>query len=159
MAMRSALLSSRRGHLRVLGGGRFAGRIRHAPQVAAAATARLIYPRLFELQAVQNTGTETGRMKSRLTGHKCPLSVCRCWNTSDAVSIVDNQAPAVERADSTYPYDEHFLFANCLIDGHHRVQAAAELGTPVRLLVIVATKYSLVARKDEFAAVLEPFMR
>lgn len=79
--------------------------------------------------------------------------------TGFAVSMVDNQAPAMEQADSTYPYEEHLVLVNCLIDGHHRVQAAVELGASVRLLIFVTTEYSLVRDRKEFAAVLKPLLR
>lgn len=77
--------------------------------------------------------------------------------TAFAITIIDRQAPADGKADSTYPYEEQILVANCLIDGHHRVQAATELGTPLRLLSFVSIEYSLISGKKEFRAVLEPF--
>ena len=79
--------------------------------------------------------------------------------TAFAVSVVDNQAPAMDSADGTYRYKEQFLFANCLIDGHHRLQAASEIGAPVRLLSLVTREFSLVEKTDDIVAVLKPFLR
>jgi hypothetical protein len=47
--------------------------------------------------------------------------------TAFAVAVLDNQAPAMNPADTTYPYEEQFLLTLCPLDGHHRMQAAAEL--------------------------------
>ncbi len=61
--------------------------------------------------------------------------------TAFAVSVLDNQAPAMDPADESYPYEEQFLLTNCLLDGHHRIQAAAELGASVRILALLAQQY------------------
>jgi len=79
--------------------------------------------------------------------------------TAFAVSVLDNQAPAMAPHDDSYPYEEQFLLTNCLVDGHHRVQAAAELGVPIRILALVAREYSLVANSEDLAAVLHWFAR
>jgi hypothetical protein len=79
--------------------------------------------------------------------------------TAFAVSVIDNQAPAMSSADSTYPYEEQFLLTNCLLDGHHRIQAAAELGVPVRILSLLSEKASLVANPEDFTAVLHGYAR
>lgn len=77
--------------------------------------------------------------------------------TAFAVSVVDDQSPAVEPPDSTYAFKEQFLFTNCVLDGHHRIQAAAELGAPVRILSLVAREFSLVTNADDMAAVLRRY--
>ena len=74
--------------------------------------------------------------------------------TAFAVSVIDNQTPAAPQPDDTYEYDEQFLFTNCVLDGHHRIQAAAELGTPVRILSLLTTEFSLVNNTDIPAVLL-----
>ncbi|HEX3131350.1 MAG TPA: hypothetical protein VH394_28695, partial [Thermoanaerobaculia bacterium] len=68
--------------------------------------------------------------------------------TAFAVSVLDNQQPAMEVRDPTYPYAEQFLLTSCLLDGHHRVQAAAETGAPLRILSLLARDFSLASAED-----------
>jgi hypothetical protein len=74
--------------------------------------------------------------------------------TAFAVSVMDHQAPAVDPADDSYPYKEQFLLTNCLLDGHHRIQAAAELGARIRILALLAPGFSQVASGQDLAEVL-----
>jgi hypothetical protein len=70
--------------------------------------------------------------------------------TAFAVAVLDRQAPAVTPAgaDNTYPYEEQLLLTLCLLDGHHRMQAAAELGVPVRILSLLARDFSPASNED-----------
>lgn len=77
--------------------------------------------------------------------------------TAFAVAVVDCQKPATDPPDISYPYAEQFLYVNCLIDGHHRIQAASELGVPLRILSLVATEYSS-ADKADYDKVLGPYV-
>jgi hypothetical protein len=79
--------------------------------------------------------------------------------TAFAVSVIDNQSPAMDAADDTYGYKEQFLFTNCLLDGHHRIQAAAELGAPIRILAFVTEEFSLTQSTDDLVAVLRQYGR
>jgi len=79
--------------------------------------------------------------------------------TAFAVAVIDNQQPAMSPADPSYPYEEHFLFTNCLLYGHHRVQAAAESGRAVRILSLLARESSLVERVEDISAVLRGYHR
>ena len=74
--------------------------------------------------------------------------------TAFAVSVLDNQQPAMSPPDATYPYEEQFLLTICTLDGHHRIQAAAELGVPVRILSLLAKEFSLVRHSSDIATVL-----
>jgi len=76
-----------------------------------------------------------------------------------ALSVVDNQSPAMEPPDPTYKYKELFLFTNCLIDGQHRIQAAAELGVAVRILSFVSSQFSLVEKNNDLKMVLSYYMK
>jgi len=73
--------------------------------------------------------------------------------TAFAVAVLDDQQPAMDPADNTYPYEEQFLLTLCTLDGHHRIQAAAELGAPVRILSLLARDFSP-ALSDDIATVL-----
>jgi hypothetical protein len=134
------------------------------------------YYRFGQVHEIKRTGRLTGPHKALATAVVMPLHNPNLLNrdridywkrqiasgvvpTAYAISIVDDQAPAMDQFDSTYPYLEQFLLANCLIDGHHRVQAASDMGVPVRLLAFVATEYSLINKAEDFVAVIEPFMR
>ncbi len=77
--------------------------------------------------------------------------------TAFAVAVVDNQQPAMSQADESYAYAEQFLFTNCLLDGHHRVQAAAESGGTVRILSLLAPESSLVRNPEDISAVLRRY--
>lgn len=76
-----------------------------------------------------------------------------------ALSILDTQSPAVENpgSDPTYSYAEQVLLTNFLLDGHHRIQAAAELDAVVRVLAMVSPAGSSVSEAFDFARVLDRF--
>lgn len=76
--------------------------------------------------------------------------------TAFAVAVLDDQQPAMAPADNTYPYEEQFLLTLCTLDGHHRIQAAAELGAPVRILSLLTGDFSL-ALSDDIAIVLSGY--
>ena len=77
--------------------------------------------------------------------------------TAFGVAVIDNQQPAMSPADDSYPYEEHFLFTTCLLDGHHRIQAAAESGMPIRVLSLLARKSSLVDGPEDIRKVLHAY--
>jgi len=122
----------------------------------------------FELE---RTGRATGQHKALVTAVAMPLhdpsqlnrDRIEFWKrqhdagvklTAFAVSVVDNQSPAMDPADPNYKYEEQFLLANCILDGHHRIQAAAELGVAVRILSLVRRDLSLVKNTDDLIEVL-----
>lgn len=69
----------------------------------------------------------------RLTRSSTPTAV--------AVSTLDVTQPAVDTQSSDYY--EHWGLTHFLLDGHHKLQAAAEAGLPLQLLALVATGASL----------------
>jgi hypothetical protein len=75
--------------------------------------------------------------------------------TAFAVSVLDNQSPAMRRGERDYPYGGQMLLTHCLLDGHHRVQAASDSGSQVRILTLVAPFASNVGSDFDFATVLE----
>ncbi|SDT55489.1 hypothetical protein [Actinoplanes derwentensis] len=60
--------------------------------------------------------------------------------TAVAVSILDVCAPADEQGPDCYT---HWALTHFLLDGHHKMQAAAETGHPVRLLSLLAVDAGL----------------
>lgn len=70
--------------------------------------------------------------------------------TAVAVSMVDAQAPATW---THCPYEQMFLWSHCILDGHHRLQAAAELGVPVRILTLWSADFSLIDAEDALVVI------
>jgi hypothetical protein len=64
--------------------------------------------------------------------------------TAVAVSILDVCAPAVDSQSTDYY--EHWGLTHFLLDGHHKVHAAAETGRPLRLLSLLSVDGSLAER-------------
>jgi hypothetical protein len=60
--------------------------------------------------------------------------------TAVAVSILDVCVPATERGPD---YHTHWALTHFLLDGHHKMQAAAETARPLRLLSLLAVNVGL----------------
>jgi hypothetical protein len=84
------------------------------------------------------------------------------WNNADRVDEYAN-APEVEQATAvTYSlldllqpamnegedYYEHWVLTHFLLDGHHKIEAAARAGRPIRLLSFVDERISIAAPDD-----------
>ncbi len=69
--------------------------------------------------------------------------------TAVSVSTLDVCAPAV---DSGADYYRHWSLTHFLLDGHHKVEAAARSGVPVQLLTLLAVDFSL-AKPEQLARV------
>ncbi|MCZ4122444.1 hypothetical protein [Streptomyces sp. H39-S7] len=67
--------------------------------------------------------------------------------TAVAVSTLDLCRPAVSAAESTDEY-EHWGLTHFLLDGHHKLEAAASAGRPVQLLSLLALGESLSGPND-----------
>ena len=63
--------------------------------------------------------------------------------TAVAVSTLDVTQPAMDTHSTDYY--QHWGLTHFLLDGHHKMQAAAESGRPLRLLALVAVGASLAA--------------
>jgi hypothetical protein len=70
--------------------------------------------------------------------------------TAVAVSTLDVCAPAVDT--QSEDYDEHWGLTHHVLDGHHKLQAAAETRRPLRLLSLLAIDASL-ASPEQLARV------
>jgi hypothetical protein len=144
------------------------------PDYTEPAGPRTSYYRLGLDRQLERTGRISGPHKALVTAVVMPLhepsqlhrARIEFWKrqqsagmnlTAFAVSVLDNQAPAMSAADTTYPYEEQFLLTICTLDGHHRMQAAAELGAPVRILSLLALQFSLVRNSDDIATVLHGY--
>jgi hypothetical protein len=73
--------------------------------------------------------------------------------TAVAVSLLDIAQPAVREVDEKYYY-AHWGLQHFLLDGHHKLHAAAESGRPVRLLSLLSLDHSL-ASADDLERVVE----
>ena len=147
-----------------------------APDNKQPSSPKTTYYRLGVDHELERTGRRSGSHKALVTAVVMPLHDTSLLNreridfwkhqfnigvglTAFAVSVVDNQSPAMNAVDDTYEYEEQFLFTNCLLDGHHRIQAAAELGAPVRILSLMARDFSLARDSDDIVAVLDRYSR
>ncbi|MFF5081692.1 hypothetical protein ACFY36_31975 [Actinoplanes sp. NPDC000266] len=65
--------------------------------------------------------------------------------TAVAYSILDVLQPATDPGDDYYA---HWVVSHFLLDGHHKVEAAATTGRPVRLLTFLDERTSLAAGDD-----------
>ena len=63
-----------------------------------------------------------------------------------AVSTLDISQPAM--ADDNSDYYEHWALTHFLLDGHHKLEAAAATGRPLQLLALVAADASLAGEAD-----------
>jgi hypothetical protein len=70
--------------------------------------------------------------------------------TAVAYSLLDVVQPAMEEGEDYY---EHWILTHFLLDGHHKMEAAAAVGRPVRLLSLVDESSSLASREDLTALV------
>lgn len=65
--------------------------------------------------------------------------------TAVAYSILDVVEPAMDDGEDLY---QHWVLTHFLLDGHHKVEAAAADGRPVRLLSLVDERISMAAPDD-----------
>jgi hypothetical protein len=104
----------------------------------------------FVVPMVPPSWNDAGRVQAhrdRLIGSSRPTAV--------AVSTLDVCAPAVDSSSTDY-YD-HWGLTHFLLDGHHKLQAAAESDKPLQLLSLLSVEGSLadverVARVPELRA-------
>ena len=66
--------------------------------------------------------------------------------TAVAVSILDISGP--EGHEPSTGWHEHWNLTHFLLDGHHKVQASAETGRPIRLLSLLSVDSSLAKPED-----------
>jgi hypothetical protein len=104
--------------------------------------------RLFEfiVPMVPPSWNDPGRVRhyqNQIAGGQAPACL--------AVAILDICQPAVAGPGATEPALAHWGLAHFLLDGHHKMQAAAQAAGPVRLLTLLAIDYSLASRDDILA--------
>jgi hypothetical protein len=81
---------------------------------------------------------------ARVAAHGAALEASAA-PTAVALSTLDVCAPAVEQGPD---WHVHCCLTHFLLDGHHKLQAAAERGLPLRLLALVAVGSSLATAED-----------
>jgi hypothetical protein len=65
--------------------------------------------------------------------------------TAVAYSILDLLQPAVDEGEDYY---EHWVLTHFLLDGHHKIEAAARAERPIRLLSLVDDRISIAGTED-----------
>lgn len=70
--------------------------------------------------------------------------------TAVAYSLLDVVQPAMDEGDDYY---EHWVLTHFLLDGHHKFDAAASAGRPVRLLSLIDERISIALSEEIAAAV------
>ena len=145
------------------------------PDYAEPAGPATSYWRFGSEHSLPRRGRTTGRHRALVTSVVMPLhspeslerSRVEYWReqhesglplTAIAVGVIDNQEPAMSPSDPDYAFEEQFLFTNCLIDGHHRVQAAAESGARVRILSFLALGGRSLVHSNDVVSVVGPFL-
>lgn len=66
--------------------------------------------------------------------------------TAMAITLLDRRQPAMWGTDP--PVTQHYLLAHYLIDGHHKMRAAAQAGRPLTLLSFLARDHCMASRND-----------
>jgi hypothetical protein len=67
----------------------------------------------------------------------------RGTGTAVTLSLLDVKAPTVWAGEEEPDPEEHWLFTHYLVDGHHKLHAAAEKNKPLRLLSFVALSHGV----------------
>jgi hypothetical protein len=125
---------------------------------------RTPYYRSYQARVLDGTTTRHGPADGHLYEFEVPM-VPPSWNDASrvghyreslatsskptvvALSLLDICQPAtLQRSESDYY--AHWGLAHFLLDGHHKMQAAAELGSSLRLLSIVSVNDSVAKRAD-----------
>jgi hypothetical protein len=65
--------------------------------------------------------------------------------TAVGYSLLDALQPAMDEADDYYG---HWVLTHFLLDGHHKIEAAARDGRPVRLLSLIDERISIASREE-----------
>lgn len=84
-----------------------------------------------------NDGARVGQFIERLERSSTPTAV--------AVSILDVCQPANEQG---HDYYAHWALTHFLLDGHHKMEAAAKSGKPLQLLSLLSVNASLATREQ-----------
>jgi hypothetical protein len=67
-----------------------------------------------------------------------------------AYSLLDILQPAMDNGEDYY---EHWVLSHFLLDGHHKIEAAAASGRPIRLLSLLDERISI-ASPEELSTVV-----
>lgn len=68
--------------------------------------------------------------------------------TAIALSVLDVKGPAIWEGDPDPDPSVHYCLAHYLVDGHHKVMAAAQCGQPITLLSYLALKRGISSNDD-----------
>ena len=70
--------------------------------------------------------------------------------TAVAYSLLDVLQPAMDEGEDYY---QHSVLTHFLLDGHHKMEAAAQTQTPIRLLSFIDERISIASREDVTAVI------
>ena len=73
--------------------------------------------------------------------------------TAVSVAVLDIRSPANWVGEQTPDPREHWCLTHFLLDGHHKLNAAAEAGKPLRLLTFIATSLGVSRKEDVESAI------
>ena len=73
--------------------------------------------------------------------------------TAVSVAVLDIRSPADWTGEQTPDPVEHWCLTHFLLDGHHKLNAAAEAGKPLRLLTFIATSLGVSKKEDIESAI------
>jgi hypothetical protein len=65
--------------------------------------------------------------------------------TAVAYSLLDVLQPAMDEGEDYY---EHWVLTHFLLDGHHKIDAAATAGRPIRMLSLADERRSIASPED-----------
>lgn len=97
----------------------------------------------FVVPMVPPSWNEPGRVAEHAAAlSRGPIPACL------AVSVLDTCQPAVAGPGATDPHLQHWALAHFLLDGHHRIHAAAQTGRPTRLLSLLSVDAGIASRDN-----------
>ena len=74
--------------------------------------------------------------------------------TAIGLSVLDIKAPAVWNDDIIPEYTDHWCLAHYILDGHHKIFAANELGKPINLMTFLAIDECIHVKEDDIKTML-----
>ena len=75
--------------------------------------------------------------------------------TAISLSVLDIKAPAVWIDDKKPEFTGHWCLAHYILDGHHKIYAAAEMGKPINLICFLAMEEGINETKNDIDLLIE----
>lgn len=74
--------------------------------------------------------------------------------TAISLSVLDIKAPAVWTNDKKPEFTGHWCLAHYILDGHHKISAAAEMSKPLNLICFLATEEGIFETEEDINTLL-----